>query len=130
MTIDPTKWESRMDTMTLKRLYCLCELTRLTQSIGNEEQRSPHTFPNANPKSWNAVNDSRSPKREQMEKRVWNYIERKSRSIHGEDPDYPWIYAKRRWFHVVCGPLGPLAKDAQNLCVWERIKGAAFSNAV
>ena len=98
MTIDPTDWESRMDTMTLKRLYHLCEMTRLTQSIGNEEQRSPHAFPNANPKSWLAVNGSRSPKRQQMEKRIWGYIEKKSQSIHGESPDYPWIYAKEDGF--------------------------------
>ena len=98
MTIEVTQWDSRMDTMTLRRLFYLCEMTRLTQSIGNEEERPPHAFPNANPRTWHAVNHSRSPKRVHMEDRVWNYIERKLQSIHGERPDYPWIYAKEDGF--------------------------------
>ena len=75
-------------------------MTILPQSIGGVEKRSPPHSPDADPNSFNAVNQSRSPKRYDLEHAVERHIERRHWEVHGEKPDWPIGYALEEGFLV------------------------------
>ena len=73
--------------MTLKRLFELHEMTRLSQSIGREEVRPPK------PKYLHEIDIGPSKERMALQKRIWQHIENIYRPIHNAEPDSPEAYA-------------------------------------
>lgn len=96
MNLEPAQWASRLESMKLKQLYYLCEMSKLTQSIGNEEKLPA---PEARP-----IGRGRSKKRNSLEAKIWDHIESIYQRTYREKSDYPWIYAKHEgslWFVVI-----------------------------
>ncbi len=62
MKLDASEWEPRLEQMTSKQLYCLHEMTNLTQSIGKEEVVPPPLFPDEARDSVHYINNGRSEK--------------------------------------------------------------------
>ena len=75
-TDDSSKRLSRLESMTLKQLYRLHEMTRLTQSIGQrEESIPPPIFLDQPPDSIHFINSFRSEKRDILMGEVWKQIQ-------------------------------------------------------
>lgn len=91
MTLDPTKWQSRLETMTLKQLYQLHEISKLTQSIGREEVVPAPQFPDAEPNSIHANN--RGKEHEALSERIWQHIEHIYQRIHNRDAELVWVHS-------------------------------------
>ena len=95
MRSDPSMWSLRIEGMTLKRLYYLHEMTRLTQSIGQGEvQVPPPMFPDEPPDSVHSINSRISEKRIVLGQKVWARIQEMSQQIFGQDAEDPIIFAK------------------------------------
>ena len=88
MKLDPAKWQSRFESMTLKRLYELCEMTHLQQSIGREEVIRAHPPP-CSP-SYLSLLKERSKERVALEKRIWQHIEHLYQRVHEGEPESIW----------------------------------------
>ena len=117
MKIDATEWPPRLEAMTLKQLYYLYEMTKLTQSIGMEEIVPAPPFPNADPDSVIAINSGQSKERIVLGEKIWGHIERAYQRIYHKDAEYPWILAKDEgflWFIVMWDHWQPSLK--QILC--------------
>lgn len=88
MTIPPDSWQPRLELLTLKQLYHILEMSRLTQSIGRgEEEIPPARFPNKTPYSARAINHGRSKKRSSLEKSIWAQLESAFERIHHSSPE-------------------------------------------
>lgn len=124
MKVDAAEWQSRLESMTLKQLYHLCEMSKLTQSVGREEVVPAPRHPDVPPDSVHAINSGRSEKRVTLEKRTWEHIEHTYQRVHHREAEDPWIHTKHEgylWFivmwdhwqaclrEVVCGrrPMDP-----------------------
>ena len=95
MRSDPSMWSLKIEGITLKRLYYLHEMTRLTQSIGQgEEQVPPPMFPNESPDSVYSINSKISEKRIVFGQNVWARIQESSQQMFGQDAEDPIIFAK------------------------------------
>ncbi|KAI4143565.1 MAG: hypothetical protein L6R39_004517 [Caloplaca ligustica] len=109
------KQHSKLQNFTLKQLYRLHEMSKLPQSIGHEEVRSPHQWPSAAPKSFAAINWSRSQERADLEKRIRDHLDERYERYHGCKSDHPEIFAKEEcsWpFIVIWDHWKPSLKDA------------------
>ena len=98
---DVKNWQKKLDSMRLKDLYHLCEMSKLTQSIGGGEEVIPPLNPilaNVKPGSYRAINFGRSKERETLGEMIWKHLQLTSRSIHGEDACYPWIHTKHEGY--------------------------------
>lgn len=92
MKMDAAEWQPRLDAMSLKQLYYLCEMTKLTQSIGREEVVPAPVFPNADPQSAIAINSGQSEKRITLGEKTWEHIESiYQRVYYHRDAEWPWI---------------------------------------
>lgn len=102
---DPSKWSSKLGSMTLKQLYYLHEMTKLTQSIGQgEEPVSPPMFPGEPPGTVHSINSSQSEKRIALGDKIWQQIQYLSQRFYHEDAHYTCVYAKHEgfmWFVVL-----------------------------
>ena len=130
MKLHPAKWQSRLESMTLKKLYHLYEISKLWQSIGREEVRPAPRFPYAGPHYIRTINKERSKERMALTKRTWQHIEHVYQRIHNRDPEFFWtVYDSCEgafgfvalWDHwqpslkqVVCGlqPVDPCTRPA------------------
>lgn len=92
MKLGPAQWQSRLDSMTLKRLFELHEMTKLWQSIGREEVRPAPRCPNPKPNYVPDIDKGRSKERVALEQGIWQHIEHIYRPIHNAEPDAPWVY--------------------------------------
>lgn len=102
---DPSKWLSKLESMTLKQLYRLHEMTRLTQSIGQgEEPIPPPMFSDQPPDSVHFINTGQSKERLALSDTVWQQIQHISQRIFHQDAQDPSVYAKHEgfmWFVVL-----------------------------
>lgn len=89
MKLDPAKWLSRLESITLKRLYELHEMTHLWQSIGREEVRPAHPHP-CSSNYISSINKQQSKECVALEKRIWQHIEHIYQRIHNGDPEFVW----------------------------------------
>ncbi|KAL9024258.1 MAG: hypothetical protein Q9196_006644 [Gyalolechia fulgens] len=113
MNLNPSEWISRLEAMTSQELYCLHEMTKLTQNIG-EEILPPPLFPDQPPESIHAINIGRSEKRIAVEEAVWEQIEHISQRVFGQEAIHPEVYAKCEgfmWFVVIWDHWQPSLKD-------------------
>ena len=92
LKLKPAQWQSRLESMTLKRLFELHEMTKIWQSIGREEVRPAPRWPNPKPNYVPDIDKGRSKERVTLEKKIWQHIENTYRSIHNAEPDAPWAY--------------------------------------
>ena len=114
MRIDAVEWQSSLEAMTLKQLYHLCEMSKLTQSIGREEMVPAPQYPDAKPDSVHAINHGRSEERDALDRRIWEHIEHTYLRIHNQDAEYPWIhtyYEGYLWFIVMWDHWQPSLKE-------------------
>lgn len=74
MKVAPAEWQSRFESMTLKQLYQLHEMSKLRQSIGREEVLPPHPFPDAKSGSISATSRGRSQERIALETMIWQRL--------------------------------------------------------
>ena len=89
--MDPGKWQSRIESMILKQLYEVYEISKLRQSIGREEVRPAHQFTDARPGSLRAINRERSRERVALGEKIWQYIEQTfQRFYHREAENDFW----------------------------------------
>lgn len=104
-TDDSSKRLSRLKSMTLKQLYRLYEMTKLTQSIGQgEESIAPPIFLDQPPDSVHSINTDRSEKRIALSGEVWEQIQKISQRFFHQDAQDPIAYAKHEgfmWFVVL-----------------------------
>ncbi len=102
---DPSKWLSKLESMTLKQLYRLHEMTKLTQSIGQgEEPIPPPMFLDEPPDSVHSINSGQSEQRIALSDQVWQQIQHISQRIFHQDAQAPIVYAKHEgfmWFVVL-----------------------------
>lgn len=89
---------ARLEAMTLKQLYHLCEMSMLTQNIGREEDVPVPLDLRQNPDSTAAIDHRRSKERRALAARIWKHLEQTFLHIHHEDADYVWLYAKEDGF--------------------------------
>lgn len=114
MKLDASEWESRLEHITSKQLYCLHEMTKLAQSIGREEAVPPPLFPDMPPDSVLNINTRRSVKRFALEERVWQQIQGISQRIFNQDALLRDFYLKHEgfmWFVVMWDHWQPSLKD-------------------
>jgi hypothetical protein len=85
MKLDESEWDSRLEPMKLKRLYQLCEMSKLRQPVGFKEEgaygdgtRFPMGF-------------HRSLKREALNNVIWARIISIYQEVHNQIPDHPWM---------------------------------------
>ncbi len=122
MQLDPAKWQSRLESMTLKQLYLLHEISKLWQSIGREEVGPVHRAPHL-------VFYYISNTRVALKERIWQQLEHIYRRIHNRGPELVCAYDLEEgaygfvvmWDHwqgalkqVVCGlpPVDPCTRPA------------------
>lgn len=98
MKLDPAEWPPRLASMTSQQLYYIHEMTKLTQSIGHEEDIPPLPFPNVRPDSFDAVNLGQSDKRIALEDEIRNRIEYNSQRFFQIEAAHPSVYAKHEGF--------------------------------
>ena len=91
MKLDPAKWQSRFESMTLKKLYEVHEISKIWQSIGREEVRPAHRFPDARPGSFSAINTARSKERVALSEKIWQYIEQIFQRFYNREADTVWM---------------------------------------
>ena len=105
MKMDLSGWRSRLQSMTLKQLYYLHEMTKLTQSIGQgEEKVPPPFFPDEPRDSIHSINSGQSDKRIALGEKVWQQIQDVSQRIFNQDAPDPSAYTKEEgflWFVVM-----------------------------
>ncbi|KAL8690463.1 MAG: hypothetical protein Q9218_004099, partial [Villophora microphyllina] len=95
----PLEWQARINAMTLKELFLLCEISRLPDSIGRgEEVIPPPLYPGADPQSYDAINRGRSPERDALEKLILSHLETTYTRTHGRAMDGIWVYAMEEGF--------------------------------
>ena len=98
MRLDAAEWQMRLDAMTLKQLYHLYEMSRLTQSIGGEE-----VIP-AQDDSMSAIKMGRSEKRIDLERSTWKHIERIFQDVYGDNAIDVWgraAFEGFMWFLII-----------------------------
>lgn len=100
MKLDPSALQTRLESTTLKQLYYLCEMSKLTQNIGGEEAVPLPYNPSAdtNPDSEHIIDHRRSRERAALGARIWDHLVRTFRRIHDDDPEDVWVYAKEDGF--------------------------------
>ncbi len=104
MKVDATEWQPRLEAMTLKQIYHLYEMSRLTQSIGGEEIIPPLRHPCHDPDSLHAINSNKSEKRKALERKIMDHLERRYMEVYNEGAEDPWIYANDEgflWFIIM-----------------------------
>ena len=79
--------------MTLKQLYLLYEMSKLTQSIGREEVVPAPRFPDAEPNLIHAINQGRSKEHEALSETIWQHIEHVYQRIHNRDAELIWAHS-------------------------------------
>lgn len=98
MKLNPAEWAPRLESMTSQQLYHLHEMTKLTQSIGHEEDIPPSPNANEPPDSFLAINFGQSEKRIALEDRVRERIQHISQRFFQRDAAHTIVYAKREGF--------------------------------
>ena len=114
MKLDSAEWAPRLESMTSQQLYHLREMTKLTQSIGHEEDIPPPPFPNESPDSFHAINPGQSDKRIALEDKVRERIQYISQRFFQRDATDASVYAKHEgflFFVVVWDHWQPSLKD-------------------
>ena len=114
MKLDPADWAPRLESMTSQQLYYLHEMTKLTQSIGHEEELTPSQFPNQPPDSYHAINTGQSDKRIALENKAWERIQYVSQRFFQRDATDASVYAKHEgflFFVVIWDHWQPSLKD-------------------
>ena len=91
MKMDPDKWQSRLESMILKQLYEVYEISHIWQSIGREEVRPYRVFAYAQPGSVSAINQQRSKERVDLGERIWQYIEQIFQRFYHKEADNFWV---------------------------------------
>lgn len=94
MELDTAGWHSRLETMSLKQLILLYEMSNLTQSIGPEEGHSDSPNVDTDITSPHPASFRRSDRRIELSRRIKKHMEHTYRRIHDEDFDDPWVLAK------------------------------------
>jgi hypothetical protein len=93
---DDSKWLSMLESMTLKQLYRLFEMTHLRQSIGQGEE--------TNPTPWfadehsDSVHSIRSKERGAINAQVWKRIQNISARVFHDDAPHCGSYSKHTGF--------------------------------
>lgn len=98
MRVGAAEWQSRLEALTLKQLYHLYEMTKLTQSIEGEDLILKPLFPNADPSSFHAISLDQSQERIALGKKTWEHIEQTYQRIHHKEAEWPWDLAKDEGF--------------------------------
>ena len=114
MRLDLSECDSRLQAMTSQELYYLWEMTKLTQSIGQEEIVPPPMFPDEPSDSVHSINSGRSEKRIALEGIIWQQIQRNSWQFFERNAQDPSIYTKHEgflWFVVLWDHWQPSLKD-------------------
>ncbi|TVY32683.1 hypothetical protein LSUB1_G007619 [Lachnellula subtilissima] len=91
MKLETPNVQARLDSIRLKDLFLLYEMSRLNQSIGLEEVLPSFPDPQPQPGSVRAIRRRPSEKRRSLEKLIWELIEKVYQRIHNDEPDYPWV---------------------------------------
>ena len=101
---DASKWQLKLESMTLKQLFRLHEMAQLTQSIGQgEESIKSLDIPNDLSDSVHSINTDRSQERIDLGHQIWRQIQRVSQRTFHQDAHDPSVYAKHEgfmWFVV------------------------------
>jgi len=99
MRLDASEWESRLQAMTSQELYYLWEMSRLTQSIGREEDVPLRNDPDAPPDSFQAINFGVSDKRDALQYKIRDQIYCISQHFYQQDAYDPLSCAKDEGFY-------------------------------
>lgn len=114
-SINSTKLSSKLESMTLKQLYRLHEMTKLTQSIGRGEEPVPAPmFPDEPPDSVHSINNGQSEKRIALSDQIWQRIQQISQRVFHQDAQDPSVFAKHEgfmWFVVMWDHFQESFKD-------------------
>ena len=97
LKLDHAESQKRLESMTVKQLYHLCEMCRLPQSIGNEEVL-PAQAKGKDLAKIRMVERGRPPHRNALRERAWHCLGQKYERIHDEDADEPWFEAKHEGY--------------------------------
>ncbi|KAJ5105831.1 hypothetical protein NUU61_003178 [Penicillium alfredii] len=117
LKLDHAESQRRLESMTVKQLYHLCEMCRLPQSIGHEEVL-PAEAEGKNLENTHLVERGRPPDRDVLLERAWHCLEQTYVRVHDEDADEPWLEAKYEgylWWIVIWDHWQPSLK-ALALC--------------
>lgn len=94
-----SKWSSKLESLTLKQLYRLHEMTKLTQSIGQGEERvPPPVYPDEPPDSVHSINSGQSEERLALSDQIWQHIQQISQRVFHQDAPAPSVFAKHEGF--------------------------------
>lgn len=100
MKLNADQQQSRLQSMSLKQLYRLHEMSRLPQNVGGDEARSPDTWPNAPPETAHLYfNWSQSKVRSDLMQRIREHLEERYQSAHKCGADSPEVYAKEEGYY-------------------------------
>lgn len=104
MRLECWEWDSRLRAMRSQELYYLRAMTRLRQSIGQEEIVPFPCFGNKPPSSLHSLISGRSEKRIALQQETWNQIQFNSQRFFQRDAQNPPGYLKHgsvTWFGVL-----------------------------
>jgi len=104
MKVNAIEWQSRLEAMTLKQIYHLYEMSRLTQSIGGEKIISPLRHSCHDPDSLHAINSNKFKKRKALKRKIMDYLKRRYMEVYNEGAEDSWIYANDEgflWFIIM-----------------------------
>lgn len=114
MILEPSEWDSRLQTMTSQELYYLHEMTKLTQSIGRDETVPPPSSQREPPDSDHPLDFNRSENRIALERKTWQQIESISLRFFERDAHDTSNFAKHEgflWFVNIWDHWQPALKD-------------------
>jgi hypothetical protein len=101
MTLNPSEWQARLETISIKQLLHLYEMSMFPKSIGEEETLTPSRsyFPEE-PDSWINVPSGTSPKRSRLETEIDNRITKVYWDVHAKsNPTVSWSdFSGFRWW--------------------------------
>ena len=131
MIIPQTGWRAQLESMSLKELYHLCDISKLTQNIGREEEDAP-LYWEGPPHTPHHLNFVTSVRREQLSRQSWKCIEKITRDRLGQRPDWPWHHAPTEGYHcflvmwdhwqddlkACCGLNRPQDPQDADKCLW------------
>ena len=98
MKLSPAALQKRLESKTLKQLYHLCEMSKLTQNIGKEEAFPRVKDSDMDIDSASKIDHRRSKERAALDRRIWKHLAHVFRQIYHEDAEYVWEYAKEEGF--------------------------------
>lgn len=85
LEIHVAAWPARLETMTLRQLFYLCEMTKLLQHIGSEEMQASQPGSSSRNTSHAMFDHRPSEKRAALGKKIWEHIECINRRVWHDD---------------------------------------------